>query len=50
MVKAFEVESDCARIGSILLNDVTACQPAALGDCLDRLVLSARVPAIKLFK
>lgn len=50
MVKAFEVESDCARIGSILLNDVTVCQPPALGDCLDRLVLSARVQAIKFFK
>jgi hypothetical protein len=50
MVKAFEVEGDCARIGSILLNDVTACQPPALGDCLDRLMLSSRVPTIKFFK
>jgi hypothetical protein len=50
MVKAFEVEGDCARIGSILLNDITVCQPPALGDCLDRLVLSSRVPTIKFFK
>jgi hypothetical protein len=50
MVKAFEVEGECARIGSILLNDVTVCLPPALGDCLDRLALAARVPTIKFFK
>ena len=50
MVKAFEVEGDCARIGSILLNDVTVCLPAAIGDCLDRLMLAGRVPTIKFFK
>ena len=50
VVNAFDVESDCTRIGSILLNDVTACQPAALGDCLDRLALSSRVATVRFYK
>ncbi|MFI5011249.1 MAG: hypothetical protein ACHQAY_02770 [Hyphomicrobiales bacterium] len=50
VVRTFEVESDCAGIGSVLVNDVTACAPATLGDCLDRLNLSSRLADLRLFK
>lgn len=49
LVRTFETEGGCESIGSILVNDVTACAPAALGDCLDHLALSSR-GAIRLFK
>jgi hypothetical protein len=50
VVRTFEVEGDCAAIGSVLVNDVTACAPASLGDCLDRMSLASRVASIRLFK
>jgi hypothetical protein len=50
VVKAFDVEGDCAQIGSVLVNDVTACAPGDPGTCLDRLALSSRASAIRLFK
>jgi hypothetical protein len=50
VVRSFDVEGDCAAIGSILVNEVTACAPASLGDCLDRLSLSSRLPELRLFK
>jgi hypothetical protein len=50
MVKAFDVEGDCGQIGSVLVNDVTACAPGDPGTCLDRLVLSSRSSAVRLFK
>jgi len=50
IVKAFEVDGDCAQIGSILVNDVTACSAGPLDACLDRLVLSSRLANVRLFK
>jgi len=50
IVKAFEVEGDCGQIGSLLVNDVTACAPGDAGACLDRLVLASRLPNVRLFK
>jgi hypothetical protein len=50
VVRSFDVEGDCAAIGSILVNEVAACAPASLGDCLDRLSLSSRLPELRLFK
>ena len=50
VVKAFDVESDCGQIGSILVNDVTACAPGDPGTCLDRLALSSRSSTVRLFK
>jgi len=50
MVKAFDVEGDCGQIGSLLVNDVTACGPGDPGTCLDRLLLSSRSTAVRLFK
>ena len=50
IIKTFEIEGECSQIGSILINDVTACTPGDPGLCLDRLVLSSRVPSISLFR
>jgi hypothetical protein len=50
IVRTFSVETDCGRIGSILLNDVTACSPGEPGGCLDRLALSSRPSTIRFFK
>jgi hypothetical protein len=50
IIKTFEIEGECGQIGSILINDVTACTPGDPGLCLDRLVLSSRVPNISLFR
>ena len=50
IIKTFEIEGECGQIGSILINDVTACTPGDPALCLDRLVLSSRVPSISLFR
>lgn len=50
IVKAFELDAECSQIGSILVNDVTACAPMAPDACLDRLALSSHVPNVRLFK
>src|SRR5258708_29495237 len=50
IIKTFEIDGECGQIGSILVNDVTACTPGDPGLCLDRLVLSSRVPSISLFR
>jgi hypothetical protein len=50
MVRAFELDTECGQIGSILVNDVTACAPMAPDACLDRLVVSSHVASLRLFK
>ena len=50
IIKTFEIDGECGQIGSILVNDITACAPGDPGLCLDRLVLSSRVPNISLFR
>jgi len=50
VVRTFNAETDCGQIGSILLNDVTACTPGEPGGCLDRLTLSSRPSTIRFFK
>jgi hypothetical protein len=50
IVKSFEFEAECDRLGSILINDVTACMPGEPAACLDRLALSSRVKNVTLFK
>jgi hypothetical protein len=50
IVKAFELDTECGQVGSILVNDVTACAPMAPDACLDRLALSSHVPNVRLFK
>jgi hypothetical protein len=50
MVRAFAVDADCRQLGSILVNDVTACTPGEPGACLDGLSLSSRIEALRLYK
>jgi hypothetical protein len=50
MVRAFAVDADCRQLGSILVNDVTACAPGEPGACLDGLSLSSRIEALRLYK
>lgn len=50
IVRTFNVETDCGHIGSILLNDVTACAPGEPGACLDRLTLTSRTSTIRFYK
>ena len=49
-VKTFAVEGGCNQIGSILVNDVTACSPGEPSACLDGLSLSSRVNAVRFYK
>jgi hypothetical protein len=48
-VRAFDIDGGCDVLGSVLVNDVTACAPLAAGECLDRLTLSHK-GAVRLFK
>jgi hypothetical protein len=50
VVKAFLVDGACDEIGSILVNEVTACTPGDANACLDRLALSSRVPSVRFYK
>jgi hypothetical protein len=50
MVRTFAVDADCKQIGSILVNDVTACTSGEPGACLDGLALSSRLQALRLYK
>lgn len=50
IVKAFEIDTDCARMGSVLLNDVTACEPGGQNACLDRLVLASKIKDVRFYK
>src|SRR5215207_8369006 len=47
VVKTFAVDGDCAQVGSILVNDVTACAPDEAAACLDMLGLSSRLKGVR---
>ena len=50
VVKAFVTEGDCAQLGKVLVNEVTACTPGDAAACQDQLALSSRVKAVRLYK
>lgn len=50
VVKSFEVDEPCTNLGSVLVNDVTACAPNKAASCLARLKLSSHIADIRLFK
>lgn len=50
MVRTFGVDTACSQIGSILVNEVSACAPGNPGTCLDGLDLSSRVKNVRLYK
>lgn len=49
-VRIFPLDSPCPRIGSVLVNDVTACVPGAPNECLDGLTLASRVKDVRFYK
>lgn len=50
IVKTFSTEGDCGQLGSMLVNEVTACQPGEPAACQDQLSLSSRVKNVRFFK
>ena len=50
IVKAFATEGDCAQLGKVLVNEVTACSPGDAATCLDQLALSSRVKSVRIDK
>ena len=50
MVKTFAIETKCAAVGAVLVNDISACVPGEPNACLDGLTLSSRVNNVKLYK
>ena len=49
-VRTFPAEGECGQIGAILVNDVATCSAGDPAECMDGLVLSSRVKAIRLYK
>src|SRR3954468_1657883 len=50
IVKTYAIDGDCAQLGALLVNDVTACVPGEPAACLDGLTLSSRVKNVRLYK
>ena len=50
IVKTYAIDGDCAQLGSLLVNEVTACTPGEPAACLDGLTLSSRVKNVRLYK
>ena len=50
IVKTYAIDGDCAQLGALLVNDVTACVPGEAATCLDGLALSSRVKNVRLYK
>jgi hypothetical protein len=50
MVKTFAIETKCAQVGAVLVNDVSACAPGDTNACLDGLELTSRVNNVRLYK
>jgi hypothetical protein len=50
IVRTFPIDSQCDRIGAVLVNDVSACVPGEREACLDGLSLSSRISNVRLYK
>ena len=50
IVKTYAIETKCAQVGAVLVNDVSACIPGDTNTCLDGLSLSSRVKDVRLYK
>jgi hypothetical protein len=49
-VRAFLLDGNCEQIGSVLVNDVTACGPGDAGACIDAVELASRVKGVRFYK
>lgn len=50
MVKAFELDGECAQVSALLVNDVAACTPLEQAACLDELALSSKAKGVRFYK
>jgi hypothetical protein len=50
IVKTFAIETKCAQVGSVLVNDISACVPGEPNACLDGLTLTSRIKDVRLYK
>jgi hypothetical protein len=50
IVKTYAIDGDCAQLGALLVNEVTACAPSEPAACLDGLALSSRMKNVRLYK
>lgn len=50
IVRAFVINVECGKIGSVLVNEVNACAPGNPNSCLDGLALSSRVKELRFYK
>jgi hypothetical protein len=50
IVKTFAIETKCASVGAVLVNDISACVPGEPNACLDGLTLASRVKDVRLYK
>jgi hypothetical protein len=50
IVRSFSVDGECGQIGSVLVNDVTACTPGDPAACLEGLALSSKLKSVRLYK
>ena len=50
IVKTYAIETKCAQVGAVLVNDVSACMPGDTNACLDGLSLTSRVKDVRLYK
>jgi hypothetical protein len=50
IVKTFAIDTQCAQIGSVLVNDIAACVPGEPNACLDGLTLESRLKTVRLYK
>ena len=50
IVKTYAIDTKCAQVGAVLVNDIAACTPGDTNACLDGLSLSSRVKDVRLYK
>lgn len=50
IVKTFAIETKCAQVGSVLVNDISACAPGEPNACLEGLTLTSRINDVRLYK
>ena len=50
IVKTYAIETKCAQVGAVLVNDIAACTPGDTNACLEGLALSSRVKDVRLYK
>ena len=50
IVKTFAIETKCAQVGAVLVNDIAACTPGEPNACLDGLTLTSRAKNVRLYK